>query len=150
MTDELTMGAIANYWGVDRAAVLALMAGNDLLMMADYSAAISFRDQMLAAWDNGWSATVNDLAGNPQNISYTKEQIRERITDAVRRILRIKQLSHIDSFTIIQDIQNASEPDWAAHHSLAAQVPALVLTEVEAVDDSLSPCLTGVGSSILP
>ncbi len=69
LTDALNMGAIVNEYGPDEAAVLALKAGNDLLLMPDdFESAVA---AILAAVERG-------------------EITQERIDDSLRRILNAK------------------------------------------------------------
>lgn len=68
MTDDLAMGAIQEYCGENSAAVLAVLAGNDMLIADDFTGVI---ESILSAVDDG---TITE----------------ERIDESVRRILRLK------------------------------------------------------------
>lgn len=50
MTDDLAMDAVAGYVSDGRAAVMAINAGNDMIITSDF---ISMRDQVLNAYNNG-------------------------------------------------------------------------------------------------
>lgn len=75
ITDALNMSAISEYYGADEAAIMALLAGCDMLLMPeDYEKAYS---GVLQAVSDG-------------NIS------EERINDSLRRIYRIKYADMIE------------------------------------------------------
>ena len=61
MTDDLAMDAVAGYVSDGRAAVMAINAGNDMIITSDF---ISMRDQVLNAYNNGEikEKIINDAA----------------------------------------------------------------------------------------
>lgn len=72
VTDDLTMGAITEHYGIGEAAVLAIGAGCDLLLVClGYENAGSALDALTAAVENG---TISS----------------ERLDESVRRILTLK------------------------------------------------------------
>ncbi len=73
ITDDMTMGAIVKYYGIGEASVLAIRAGNDIVMIAhDKSEQIAAIDSIKQAIDNGILT-------------------EERIDQSVYRILQLKQ-----------------------------------------------------------
>ncbi len=71
ITDALNMSAITDYYGADEAAVLALRAGCDMLLMPE-------------DYEKAYNAVLQAVQEENGPIS------EERINDALRRIYRIK------------------------------------------------------------
>jgi len=121
ISDDMSMKAISNYWGASTASLLALMAGMDLLIyqsQLDLQASI---DLLVQAVENGWSATVKDANNQAHTLSFTQDQIRERLYDALKRILRAKYLGGLSNYDFLTELENRSPPDWQAHAAIANQ-----------------------------
>lgn len=69
MTDDLSMGAITDYTGVENAAVIAIKSGNDLLCCSDV--------------EEQYPAVLSSVKSDEISIV--------QIDDSVKRILRWKQ-----------------------------------------------------------
>ena len=69
MTDDLSMGAITDYTGVENAAVLAIKSGNDLLCCSDV--------------EEQYSAVLSSVKADEISLV--------QIDESVKRILRWKQ-----------------------------------------------------------
>ena len=75
ITDALNMAAISNYYGADEAAVMALLAGCDMLLMPE-------------DFDKAYNGVMEAVRNG--HIS------EERINDALRRIYKIKYADTMD------------------------------------------------------
>lgn len=106
ITDEMTMGAISNHFGIINAALRSVEAGSDILMIAHgYDNMKSVYDQLLKAVKDG--------------------KIKEsRIDESVRRILTLKLKYELsDDPTPIPsktDLPNDQVRDWKARLAKAA------------------------------
>lgn len=105
ITDEMTMGAIANNYGVVNGSLQAILAGSDIVMVAhDYAKMRSVYDKLLKSAKDG---TLSE----------------ERIDESVRRILSLKLKYAIsDEPTPIPtaaDLPNAQIREWKSRLSQA-------------------------------
>ena len=95
-TDDLTMGAISEQYTTDEAAVKALNAGCDMLLVCfEYENAENTIDAIVSAVESG---TLSE----------------ERLDDAVLRILRMKNTCNVNS-------EQIKEPDIEAMNAKTAE-----------------------------
>jgi beta-N-acetylhexosaminidase len=122
VTDDLVMGAVAKHWDVAQAALVALAAGSDLLLVGSTAEAARIRELLLSAAQSGWSLSTADANGTPVTLQRSAAEMRQRIDEAVRRVLAVRQRPDLQRFdAAVQAIEQAAVPDWAAHAALAAQ-----------------------------
>ncbi|WEK52952.1 MAG: beta-N-acetylhexosaminidase [Candidatus Cohnella colombiensis] len=98
ITDELTMGAISNHYGVVPSAINAIKAGSDIVMIAhNYKQMNLVYKQLLTEVKNG-------------NIT------EERINESVRRIITLKQKYNLTNeptpIPSLNDLPNAAIKEW--------------------------------------
>jgi beta-N-acetylhexosaminidase len=147
MTDDLSMGAITQQNSAETAGVKALMAGNDMLMVGTLADARVLRDILVQALNSGYSGVVKNMQGMEVSVEWTAEEIRERVEDAVRRVLRAKFEAQLHEHeALAAQIANANEPDWAANAASVAEPVRCEITEGGAVIDDSYRCLRWDGN----
>lgn len=147
VTDALVMGAIANLYGANEAAVLAVEAGADILMMPlDPEGAIQAicqaveegripSDQIRASVERIWKAKERvcspDLTGETSHAW-------ETITPVVQVQAVVAELAQLKALTLVDNILQKS---LTIHSSIAPQVPDAFQApprNVVLVDDALN------------
>lgn len=118
VTDDLNMNAVSLAWSMDKVAMLALMAGQDMLMFMKYDSAVQAQNALVAALQNGWEATVRNQLGKSQQFKFTAAEVQDRVHAALKRVLQVKQKAGLTRFDWIQKMEAIPEPDWEAHREL--------------------------------